>query len=101
MVRWLAFVLLWTTAAAATLDDATARLSREIFKELIEINTTHSTGSTTTAAQAMAGRLRDAGFPAADVQVLGPNDRNGNLVARLRGTGSGKPIAVAGVQIGR
>jgi acetylornithine deacetylase/succinyl-diaminopimelate desuccinylase-like protein len=96
MVRWLAFVLLWTTAAAATLDDATARLSREIFKELIEINTTHSTGSTTTAAQAMARRLRDAGFPAADVQVLGPNDRNGNLVARLRGTGSGKPILIIG-----
>ena len=34
----------------------------------------------------MAQRLRDAGFPASDAQVLGPNPRKGNLVARLRGT---------------
>jgi acetylornithine deacetylase/succinyl-diaminopimelate desuccinylase-like protein len=95
-VRWLVFVLLATTASAGALDDSTARLSRDIFKQLIEINTTHPAGSTTAAAEAMARRLRDAGFPAADVQVLGPNDRKGNLVARLRGTGSAKPILIIG-----
>jgi acetylornithine deacetylase/succinyl-diaminopimelate desuccinylase-like protein len=94
--RLLAFALLGTVASAATIDDATTRLSREIFKELIEINTTHSAGSTTTAAEAMARRLRAAGVPAADVQVLGPNERNGNLVARLRGPGPGKPILIIG-----
>jgi acetylornithine deacetylase/succinyl-diaminopimelate desuccinylase-like protein len=76
----------------AQIDEATKQLSHDIFKELIEINTTDSVGSTTVAAQAMAKRLLDAGFPASDVQVLGPNDRKGNLVARLRGTGAGKPI---------
>jgi acetylornithine deacetylase/succinyl-diaminopimelate desuccinylase-like protein len=76
----------------AQVDDATKQLSHDIFKELIEINTTDSIGSTTVAAQAMAKRLLDAGFPASDVQVLGPNPRKGNLVARLHGTGAKKPI---------
>jgi acetylornithine deacetylase/succinyl-diaminopimelate desuccinylase-like protein len=66
--------------------------ARDIFKELIEINTTDSVGSTTTAAEAMAVRLKAAGFPAADVQVLGPDPRKGNLVARLRGTGGRKAL---------
>lgn len=76
----------------AQIDGATARLSHDIFKELIEINTTDSIGSTTVAAQAMAKRLLEAGFPPGDVQVLGPNPRKGNLVARLHGTGARKPI---------
>ena len=59
------------------------RLSRDIFRQLIEINTTDSSASTTAAAQSMAKRLLDAGFPAADVIVIGPNERKGNLVARL------------------
>jgi acetylornithine deacetylase/succinyl-diaminopimelate desuccinylase-like protein len=80
----------------AEMDDAARRLSRSIFQQLIEINTTDSVGSTTAAAQAMARRLTDAGFPAADVQVLGPNDRKGNTVARLRGTGAAKPILIIG-----
>jgi acetylornithine deacetylase/succinyl-diaminopimelate desuccinylase-like protein len=49
-------------------------------------------GSTTVAAEAMAQRLRDAGYTADDVQVIGPNARKGNLVARLRGTGAQKPM---------
>ena len=81
---------------AANLDESTRRLSRDIFQQLIEINTTDSVGSTTLAAQAMAQRLLDAGFPAADVQVLGPNDRKGNLVARIHGSSAGKPILIIG-----
>ncbi|HLY60210.1 MAG TPA: M20/M25/M40 family metallo-hydrolase [Terriglobia bacterium] len=80
----------------AQVDDATRQMSRDIFKQLIEINTTDSVGSTTVAAQAMAQRLLDAGFPAADVQVLGPNDRKGNLVARLHGTGAHRPVLMIG-----
>ena len=68
------------------------RLARDILKELVEINTTDSIGDNTKAAEAMAARLRAAGFPAEDVRVLGPNPRKGNLVARLRGTGKAKPI---------
>jgi acetylornithine deacetylase/succinyl-diaminopimelate desuccinylase-like protein len=71
-------------------------LAREIFKQLIEINTTDSVGNVTTAADAMAVRLRDAGFFAEDVIVAGPNDRKKNLVARLRGSGRRKPIVFNG-----
>jgi len=66
--------------------------SREIFKQIIEINTTDSVGNVTTAAEALAKRLRDAGFPEQDVIVAGPNDRKKNLVVRLHGTGQQKPI---------
>lgn len=69
--------------------------ARDIFEQLININTTGSSGSTTIAANAMAKRLTDAGFPAADVQVIGhEGSKNYNLVARYRGTGRGvdKPI---------
>lgn len=71
----------------------TLQLSRDIFKELIEINTTDTPlGNVTTAAEAMARRLRAAGFPAEDVHVLGPVATKHNLVARLHGKGPGKPI---------
>ena len=78
--------------ARAQPNDATKQLARDIYKQLIEINTTDSVGSTTVAAEAMAKRLRDAGFPASDIYVGGPNARKGNLVARLHGTGAHKPI---------
>jgi acetylornithine deacetylase/succinyl-diaminopimelate desuccinylase-like protein len=68
------------------------KLARDIFQELIEINTTDSSGSTTKAAEAVAARFRAAGFPPGDVQVLGPDPRKGNLVARLRGTGVRKSV---------
>src|SRR5215469_18834607 len=71
-------------------------LAHEIFKQLIEINTTDSAGSVTAAAEAVAQRFRAAGFPAADVSVLGPNDRKKNLVVRLRGTGQHRPVLLIG-----
>ena len=68
------------------------KLTREIFKELIEINTTHSSGSTTKAAEAMAARLKAAGFAASDIFIGGPTESKGNLVATLRGSGKRKPL---------
>src|SRR5271169_4309504 len=97
VVLLLAISLCGFAAGAASQDSGAAvQLGRAIFKQLIEINTTDSVGSTTVAAEAMATRLRDAGFPASDVVVLGPNDRKGNMVARYRGTGLAKPILLIG-----
>jgi len=49
------------------------QLARDVYKQLIEINTTDTPlGNVTTAAEAMAARFRTAGFPAEDVHVLGP-----------------------------
>jgi acetylornithine deacetylase/succinyl-diaminopimelate desuccinylase-like protein len=73
-------------------------MAHDIFKQLIEINTTDSVGSTTVAAQAMARRLLDAGFSSTDVIVVGPNDRKGNLVARYHGKAGAtqRPILIIG-----
>ncbi len=66
--------------------------AHDIYKELVEIDTTTATGDTKQAADAMAARLKAAGFPDADVQVFSPAPRKGNLVARLHGSGARKPI---------
>src|SRR6476646_7147702 len=96
MKRFLIVILLAAAtsslAAPPPLDAKSKQLVFDIYKELIEINTTSSIGNNTTAAQAMAARLRAAGFSAADLQVLGPDPRKGNLVARLHGRGTGKPV---------
>lgn len=84
----LAFALIGANAEARELS-AREKLAREIYQQLIETDTTHSTGSTTRAAEAMAKRLRAAGVPEPDVRVLGP-ERKGNLVARLRARGAPK-----------
>ena len=72
--------------------DAHQQLARDIFKQLVEINTVTATGDTLEAAQAMADRLKAAGFDDADVRVLSPAPRKGNLVAKLRGSGQRRPI---------
>ena len=64
------------------------------YRELVSIRTVHPDGDNTAAARAMARRLLDAGFDAADVQVLEPAPLKGNLVARLRGTGEARPVLV-------
>ena len=68
-------------------------LARDIFSELIEINTTNSErGNNTIAARALARHLLDAGFPEEDVHVLVPDDAptKGNLVVRYRGRDTGQ-----------
>ena len=92
-----ALLLVLPAGAAAQTETPAAdrRLARDIFRELIEINTTDSLGNTPRAARVMAQRLLAAGFPAPDVRVLiGPDAKHGNLVARYRGTGGGRPIVV-------
>src|SRR5208282_6258921 len=65
--------LSFTPASQAQIDDATRKLSHDIFQQLIEINSTDSVGSVTAASEAMAQRFRDAGFPESDLHLLGPN----------------------------
>ena len=89
-------VLFASLAATAQIDETARQLSHDIFKQLIEINTTDSVGSVTAAAEAMAQRFREAGFPDSDIQVLGPNERKKNVVVRLHGTARHKPILLIG-----
>ena len=85
-------VLFSCIAIRAHALDPQQQLTLDIFKDLIEINTVTATGDTARAAEAMAARLRAAGFAGSDVQVLSPAPRKGNLVARLRGSGARRPI---------
>src|ERR1700674_1638207 len=90
---FLILVLIGTpfSVAAQTLSP-NQQFARDIYKELVEINTVTPTGDTAKAAEAMAARLRAAGYAGSDLQVFNPAPRKGNLVARLRGTGARKPI---------
>ena len=69
-------------------------MGREIFRELIETDTTHSHGDTTKAAELLAKRFRSAGFPEADIQILGPGPTNKNFIVRYRGTGAKPPVVL-------
>jgi acetylornithine deacetylase/succinyl-diaminopimelate desuccinylase-like protein len=91
-----AAALFTATLGHAAPDPAANSLAHDIFKELIEINTTDSVGSVTAASEAMAQRLRAAGYTDQDMQILGANDRKKNLVVRLKGTGKHKPILLIG-----
>jgi acetylornithine deacetylase/succinyl-diaminopimelate desuccinylase-like protein len=69
-------------------------LVHQVFQQLIEINTTHSVGSVTKAAQAMRQRLLDAGFPSTDLALDGPTESKQNLIARYRGTRKQRPVVI-------
>jgi acetylornithine deacetylase/succinyl-diaminopimelate desuccinylase-like protein len=71
--------------------------ARDIFQQLIEINTTDTpSGNVTAAAEAMAARFRQGGFAPEDIHVLGPLPNKKNLVVRLHGRGQGRPILFIG-----
>ena len=68
------------------------QLGRAILREMIETNTTASSGNTTTIAEQLQVRFKDAGFAETDVQVVGPTPKNRNLVVRYRGSGAKKAV---------
>ncbi len=86
--------LLLVVAASALGADST--LARDIFRQLIEINTTDSAGGTTAAAEAMKQRFLDADFPPEDLTIAGANAQKGNLVVRLHAAAGAslKPVLI-------
>jgi acetylornithine deacetylase/succinyl-diaminopimelate desuccinylase-like protein len=79
-------------SAANLPPDSEQRLSLEIYKQLIEIRSGYTTGATTPVVEAVAARLRAAGFPDSDIFLGGPIPKKFNLVVRYHGTGARKPI---------
>src|ERR1041385_7826258 len=93
MKKPIVFALLSAAAIAANMPPPEyQKLAHDIYKQLIEINTTYSTGATTPAANAVAERLKAEGFPAADIVVAGAADHKMNVVFRYHGTGKRKPL---------
>ena len=91
LVGLIASVYAWSPSRAQVLSPQ-QQLAYDIYKELLEINTVTATGDTGKAADAMAVRLRAAGFAESDVHVFKPTLRKGNLVAILHGTGARRPV---------
>src|SRR5579859_1130433 len=88
----------WGLAAAGLLSAQSAppaaerQLAHDIYKQMIEIKSGFTTGATTPVAQAVAARLKAAGFPESDIFVGGAIPTKANLVVRYHGTGARKPI---------
>ena len=91
-MRGFALVALFLVGPALAQAPSHRELTRDIYRELVEIRTVHPDGDNTAAARAMAKRLVDAGFDEKDLEIIEPAPRKGNLVARFRGTGELKPI---------
>ncbi len=72
-------------AANTAPQNPTEQLARDIFAEIIAIPSTESRVGSTPIAEAIARRLKAAGYSNSDVQVIGPEERKKNLVVRLRG----------------
>jgi acetylornithine deacetylase/succinyl-diaminopimelate desuccinylase-like protein len=99
MIRTLSAVAALTLAATAAHAQTAPRPDqlafRELYKELVETNTTLSVGSCTAAAEKMGARLKAAGFPEKDVSVIVPPEhpKFGALIANLAGSDAKlKPI---------
>ena len=93
MPKVLLFLLLASAAWPDNLPpEADRHLALEIYKQLIEIPSGFTTGATTPVAEAVAARLRAAGFPDSDIFLGGAIPKKFNLVVRYHGTGSRKPI---------
>ena len=88
------FIASASAQSAATPLAPHDKLLREIYQELIEINTTDSVGDCTQASKAMAARLKTGGYTDAEMQIIVPpgGPKKGNLVARLKGSGAKKPL---------
>lgn len=89
-----ACIALFSSASLAQNLPQHDKLLRDIYQELIEINTTDSAGDCTQAAKAMAARLKAGGFGDEQMQIIVPpgGPKKGNLVARLKGSGTAKAL---------
>jgi acetylornithine deacetylase/succinyl-diaminopimelate desuccinylase-like protein len=82
-----------STAALLAQSAPHEQRAREIYQQLVEINTTDTpAGSVTKAAEAMAARFKAAGFADADIHLLGPDPNKFNLVVRYHGSGGKRPL---------
>ncbi len=85
--------LLLTSFAADNLPPAADRqLAHDLYKQIVEIKSGYTTGATTPVAEAVAARLKNAGFPDSDIFLGGVIPKKGNLVVRYHGTGARKPL---------
>src|SRR5262245_18759337 len=92
LVLWAATVLAAAQSSPATPPESERQLAREIYKEMVELKSVYTSSPSTPVAEALAPRLKAAGFADADVFVGGAKPTKANLVVRYRGSGRLRPI---------
>jgi len=92
-----ACLALLATQTVAQGDDEHARKAFEIYKTIVEVDTSKAQGNTPRVARYLADELMAAGFPEDDVRVV-PKGDFATLIATYRGDGSAgrKPILFLG-----
>lgn len=85
-----------TLPASAQAPRADQLAFRAIYEEMVEIDSSPATGSCTRVVAAVQKRLTDAGYAAADAQLIIPTGapEDGNIVATLRGTNARAPAVL-------
>jgi len=78
--------------AASSEGPAGREAFRAIYQELVETDTSATTGSCTRLVRAIETRLKAAGYAGDDVQLVIPEGKpdDGNIVARIRASAAGK-----------
>ena len=96
----LAITAFGAAASAQTLAPDRAAF-RAIYEELVEIDTSPSTGSCTRAVDAMLVHLRSAGYSEREARTIIPEGapEDGNLVATLRGASSREVLLLAHIDV--
>ena len=92
LLLWAGTVLVSAQSGPVNPPESERLLAREIYKEMVEIKSGYTTGATTPVAEAVARRLKAAGFADADVFVGGAIPTKANLVVRYRGSGRLRPL---------
>jgi acetylornithine deacetylase/succinyl-diaminopimelate desuccinylase-like protein len=91
MIVRVTLIAMLVIAASARAQNAAGKATfREIYQEMVEIDSSPTTGSCTKVVRAAESRLQAAGFAADDVQVVIPEGKpdDGNIVARIRAPGA-------------
>ena len=94
----LLFIFLPVSFVYAQIDESEhARETLEIYKHIIEVETSKNLGNVPGVAKYLADKLIAAGLPKEDVEIV-PIDGTAALIARYRGDGSSgnAPISSAG-----
>jgi acetylornithine deacetylase/succinyl-diaminopimelate desuccinylase-like protein len=92
LLATLSILLVAAPAAAQAPNEAAQREARDILAEMVSMNTSLQHGDVTPLAEKLAARFRKAGIPSADIEVVGPEAKNKNLVVRLRGKPGSKAV---------
>jgi acetylornithine deacetylase/succinyl-diaminopimelate desuccinylase-like protein len=88
-----------TAMPAFAQQDAGRAAFRALYKEMVEIDSSPTTGSCTKVVTAMEARLKAAGYTSADYELVIPPGKpdDGNIVARLKApNATKKPVLLLG-----